>query len=269
MGCNRPPFPEPERTCQHPSMTTADVRPATRPLTAADLDWVLDLIEPRRRQLAEQAPHFWNPAPGARALHGRFLGGQIADPHLVTLRTDHGFVFAGPRGDGFVIDDFLVDSDDRWPTDGAALVRDAVADRSVRIVCPVHELGRYRLAKDLGLTVAESWWTHDLVSGAAVEPDGAQFPSDRQLPGDGLISVEGTSGRLLPAPPVYAPGGPVLILSRIAAPESLAAAEQQAGAAGATVAVVPQRADDLSRAQLLSAAGYRRTTDYYDGVPVG
>ena len=229
----------------------------TRPLTAADLDWVLGLIEPRRQQLAEHAPHFWNPAPNARDLHSRFLGDQLANPDLVTLRTDHGFVFAGHRGDGFVIDDFLVDADDRWPTDGAALVIDAVGGRSVRIVCPVHELGRYRLAKDLGLTVAESWWTHDLDPVAGVQA------------GDGQISVDGTSGRLLPAPPVYDPGGPVLILSAVASLESLEAAERRAAAAGSTVAVVPQRADDLSRAQLLTSAGYRRTTDYYDGVPLG
>lgn len=237
-------------------MTTTDVRPVTRPLTAADLDWVLDLIEPRRQQLAEHAPHFWNPAPQARELHGRFLGDQLGRSEIVALRTEHGFVFAGPRGDGFVIDDFLVSADDLWPTEGGALVRDAVSGHSVRIVCPVHELGRYGLAKSLGLTVAESWWTHDLapLSGAEV--------------GSEEISVDGTSGRLLPAPPVYAPGGPVLILSAVASLESLAAAEREAEAAGCPVAVVPQRADDLTRAQLLTAAGYRRTTDYYDGIPL-
>jgi hypothetical protein len=224
-------------------------------LTAADLDWVLELIEPRRQQLAEYAPHFWNPAPNARRLHGRFLGAQIDNPELVTLRTDHGFVFAGPRNDGFIIDDFGVDSPDRWPTDGAALVRAAVTGHSVRIVCPVHELGRYRLAKSLGLTVTESWWTHDLDPAGSVRAGADQ------------ISVDGSTGRLLPAPAVYAPGGPVLILSTVGSRESLAAAERRAAAAGSPVAVVPQRADDLSRAQLLTAAGYRRTTDYYDGVP--
>jgi len=251
-------------------MTNQDVRPVTRPLTADDLDWVLDLIEPRRRQLAEHAPHFWNPAPRARELHGRFLADQLTNPELVTLRTDHGFVFAGPRGDGFVIDDFLVDSDDRWPTDGATLVHDAVGNRSVRIVCPVHELGRYRLAKTLGLTVAESWWTHDLdpVAGAASGAGPAAGTGGGQISG-GEITVDGTTGRLLAAPPVYAPGGPVLILSTVASTESLAAAERQAQAAGSTVAVVAQRADDLARRQLLTSAGYRRTTDYYDGVPRG
>lgn len=227
----------------------------TRPLSTTDLDWVLELIEPRRRQLADHAPHFWNPAPNARELHRRFLGDQLGKPEIVALRTDHGFVFAGPRGDGFVIDDFMVDADDRWPTDGAALVRAAVGDQPVRIVCPVHELGRYRLAKSLGLTVAESWWTHDL------------DPVVDAASGAGQIAVDGTTGRLLPAPPVYAPGGPVLILSAVASLESLAAAERQAEAAGSAVAVVPQRADDLARAQLLTQAGYRRTTDYYDGVP--
>lgn len=234
----------------------------TRPLTAADLDWVLDLIEPRRYELSEQAPHFWKPAPNARELHGRFLANQLDNPELATLRTDHGFVFAGPRGDGFVIDDFLVDADDRWPIDGAALVRAAVGDHSVRIVCPVHELGRYRLAKSLGLTVAESWWTHDL------EPSPEPEQGVDAGAGPDEISVDGTTGRLLPAPPVYAPGGPVLILSAVASLESLAAAEREAEAVGSTVAVVPQRADDLSRAKLLTSAGYRRTTDYYDGVPV-
>jgi hypothetical protein len=228
-----------------------------RPLTTDDLDWMLDLIEPRRRELAEHAPHFWRPAPDARELHGRFLGNQIGRPGTVALRTDHGFIVAGPRGDGYVVDDFLVDSDDRWPTDGAALVRTAAGGKSVRIVCPVHELGRYRLAKSLGLTVAESWWTHDL------EPAGASGSAPEQ------ISVDGTTGRLLPAPPVYAPGGPVLILSAVTSLASLAEAERRAAAAGCPVAVVPQRSDDLSRAQLLTSAGYRRTTDYYDGVPQG
>lgn len=241
-----------------PDMATEGV-PTVRALTASDLDWVLDLIEPRREQLRQHAPHFWNPAPDARELHRRFLGRQIAVPEMVTLRTEHGFVFAGPRDDGFLIDDMMVAPEELWPTEGAELVRAAVGRRAVRIVVPVHERARAGLAESLGLTVTESWWTRELEP----VPDGGSDAQDIQD-----ISVAGTTGRLLPAPPVYAPGGPVLILGQVSTGEALAAAERQAEAAGAPVAVVPHKAGDQARAALLQEAGYRRTTDYYDGVPV-
>lgn len=234
-------------------MATEGVR-GVRALTASDLDWVLDLLEPRRQQLKQHAPHFWNPAPNARELHRRFLGRQIEVPEMVTLRTEHGFVFAGPRDDGFLIDDMMVAPDELWPSEGEQLVRAAVDGRAVRIVCPVHERGRVRLAESLGLTVTESWWTRDL-----------QPVAEPAEVGD--ISVAGTTGRLMPAPPVYAPGGPVLILGKVSTADALAAAEHQAEAAGSPVAVVPHKASDLARAALLEEAGYRRTTDYYDGIP--
>ena len=168
-----------------------------RPLATSDLDWVLDLIEPRREQLRQHAPQFWNPAPNARELHGRFLGTQIGKPGTVALRTDRGFVFAGPRGDGFLIDDMLVASAELWPTDGTDLIKAAVDGHVVRIVCPVHERGRAEVAESLGLTVTESWWTRGLDPAQVAEP------------GTQEISVDETAGRLVSAPPVYAPGGPV------------------------------------------------------------
>lgn len=228
-----------------------------RPLTAADLDWVLDLIEPRRQQLRDHAPRFWNPAPNARELHRRFLGAQIGKPGMVALRSADGFVFAGPRGDGYIIDDLMVAAENLWLTEGVALIRAAVQSHPVRIVCPVHERGRAGAAESLGLTVSESWWTRDL---DPLEAGRSEAVADE-------ISVDGTSGRLLPAPPVYAPGGPVLIISNVSSPEALAAVERRAECAGAPVAVVPHKVVDQARAELLELAGYRRTTDYYDGRP--
>jgi hypothetical protein len=69
-------------------------------------------------------------------------------------------------------------------------------------------------------------------------------------------------GKLVPAPPVYAPGGPVLLVTRLPAALALAAIERAAAARGATVSVVAVRAGE--RGDLLEEAGYRRTTDYYE-----
>lgn len=72
--------------------------------------------------------------------------------------------------------------------------------------------------------------------------------------------------RLVPAPPVYDPGGPVLLVTRVLDATWLADAEHAAAARGATVSVVSQAPADHALAGLLTAAGYRRTTGYYSAV---
>ncbi|HEY9291130.1 MAG TPA: hypothetical protein VIP98_07625 [Microlunatus sp.] len=231
-------------------MTSAGVRE----LTQDDLDWVLDLGARRRARLAPYAPRFWNPAPNAREMHTNFLGNKINDPAVISIRTDHGFLFGDPGTDRYDVDDLALDDEARWPTDGLDLLRAAGAQGSLNFGCPVPETERRRAAETLGLRCAESWWHKDLSPEAGGTP-----PEDRK------INVEGASGMLLPAPPVYAPGGPVLLTGDVADATSLAAIETAAAAAGAPVAVVIQRADDAARAELLTSSGYLRTNDNYRG----
>lgn len=232
-----------------------------RELTQQDLDWVLDLSHRRRARIAPFAPRFWNPAPDAREVHATFLGNKIDNPDVLTIRTDHGFLFGYPGPDRLDIDDMALDAESRWPDDGIALLQRAGSLAALNVVCPVPEPERRSAVEAVGLAVAESWWTKDLTPAADPEP-----PAD-----DPKITAADASGVLVPAPPVYAPGGPVLLASNLGRDsgnptgDALAELEQAAAAAGAVVAVVPQPADDTARAALLSRHGYLRTSDFHRG----
>ena len=125
----------------------------------------------------------------------------------------------------------------------------------MRFVCPVPEPKRTALAVGLGLTCAETWWHRDLT----------ERPAD--FPDDASLQVRGAQGRLVAAPPLYAPGGPVLFVTEFHDRRALAAIERQAASCGAAVSVVTQAPDDGVREALLRTIGYRRTCDFYEGSP--
>ena len=227
-----------------------------RDLTEADLDWLLDLGAQRRARLAPYAPRFWNPAPNAREVHTAFLGDKINDPAVLSIRTDHGFLFGYPVADRYDIDDMALDDESRWDDDGLTMLRVAAAKRSLNFGCPVPEPERRAAAETLGLVCAESWWHKDLEPAAEPTP-----------PEDHKINVEGASGLIVPAPPVYAPGGPVLLTGDVSDAAGLAAVEAAAVAAGAPVAVVIQQSGDAALAGLLTDSGYLRTNDNYRNAP--
>jgi hypothetical protein len=239
--------------------TLAHVEP--RPLTLDDLDWVTGLAAARRARLTPFAPRFWNPSPDARVVHAEFLGRLIGSPDVMAVRSEHGFLFGLPRRgrllvDDMVVDDMVLTDDARWPDEGTAMLRHAARaahPAALRFVCPVPEQARADAARALGLTVAESWWHRDL-AGPPSAP-GARAAE----PGTEL----GEDCRLVPAPPVYDPGGPVLLVSTVSGPDALTRAERAAAARGATVSVVSQDPADAALATLLAKAGYRRTTDYF------
>jgi hypothetical protein len=226
--------------------TTGDARP----LTLADLAWVLDTGGERRKRLAGFAPRFWRPAPEARDRHQEFLSHQIQDPNVVALRTDHGFVFAARSGEMLVIDDMALDDDHLWPEDGTILLRSVFEHGNLRFVCPVPELARTRTALDLGMTLGEAWWHRDLP--AVVSATAVVDPS---------VRVDGAAGRLVEAPPIYAPGGPVLLVFEVDSGASLAAIEGAAAAEGAVVSVVSRSPGQP--VDLLISRGYKHTTDFF------
>jgi hypothetical protein len=230
-----------------------------RPLTPADLDWVTGLAAARRARLAPFAPRFWNPSRDARAAHARYLGRLIDSPGVTSLRTERGFLFGLPQRGQFVIDDMVMAEDADWPADGVAMLRHAISHAAsgatTRFVCPVPEPARAGAARAVGLTVAESWWHRDLAGRPAAPAEPGKEPGE-ELGGD---------CRLVPAPLVYDPGGPVLLVTRVPGAAALTRAERAAAARGATVSVVSQDPADGPLAALLAKAGYRRTTDYYTG----
>lgn len=239
-------------------MRLSGLMPATlsglRPLVPDDLAWVLHLCELRRKRIAGYAVRLWRPAPGGRDHHRVFLSHQIQDPRVLSLRTDHGFVFAAPRADLLDVDDMGLDDDDRWPDDGIRLLQAVLQRSDARFVCPVPEPARTQTAVAAGMQLAESWWHRDLPT--TDPPTTATAPVD-----DPILDVPGASGRLVQAPPVYAPGGSVLLVLQVDSENALTAIEDAAIAAGAVVSVVPllpNQHDDL-----LTDAGYKRTTDFF------
>lgn len=228
---------------------------SVRPLVADDVDWVLDLTRARREALAPHAPRFWNPAPDAAARHRAFLAHLVEDPATLTLRTDHGFAIAMPGERRRLVDDMVV-APEAWSTEGEALLRAVLDDgRPVRLVAPAHEPERRAAAELLGMALVEVWWHRDLpVAQVRGESERIQLTTD------------GAAGRLVPAPPVYDPGGPVLLVTDVATAPALAAIEAEAAGRGATVSVVTQAPEDLVREALLVGAGHRVTTYFFEGA---
>lgn len=94
----------------------------------------------------------------------------------------------------------------------------------------------------------ESWWHLDLCS--TISPVAADHS---------ILTVAGASGHLVEAPPVYAPGGLVLLVLAVDDEAALVAIEPAAAAAGAVISVVPRfpgQSEDL-----ITDAGYKRTTE--------
>jgi hypothetical protein len=154
-----------------------------------------------------------------------------------------------------VVDDMAMERDVFWPLDGEELLRAAGQVGRLRFVCPVPELLRASAATAVGLSVAESWWHRDLMQ---VSSD---LPHEVELG----VRVDGAVGCLVAAPPVYAPGGPVLLVTSLTDPAALRVIEDEAARRGAPVSVVSQKPDDQELAELLRFAGYKRTTEFYEG----
>lgn len=228
---------------------------AVRRLTPPDLDWLVERLDARRRALTPFAPVYWRPAPDARTRHRDYLAFLLSEGGAVGFRTDDDLIVAQPRGLGWLIDDAAV-ADDKWDSDALQLweaLRSEVAG-SMRWTCPVPERARLDFAESRGFRRTESWWHHH-TSGELSTVDG-----------DGLVHVAGASARLVPAPPVYAPGGPILFLTDVRDPASaLGQALSTSRRCGSPVVVVSQPAADSTLGEQLEAHDFTRHCDFLDG----
>lgn len=227
--------------------------PDVRPLTQADLDWAVDLTRQRRERLEVHAPRFWRAAADATERHRAFLSHLIDDDATLSVRTEHGYLVAMDPGPYLLVDDMAVEPAEHWAREGVALLRHAADLGRLRFVVPGCESERLDAALDLGLEPAEIWWHRDL------EP----FTGLNVVSEDKSVTVDGAEGRLVPAPPVYDPGGPILLVTSVETPEALARVEQSAARRGAMVSVVPQLPSDVALSRLLNAAGYTLTTFFF------
>jgi hypothetical protein len=228
-----------------------------RPLTVNDVAWAVSRLGDRRAQLEPFAPVFWRPAADAEQRHREFLTYLLTDGGGVGFRTDTALMIAQPAKLGWVIDDAAV-HDDTWTGDGEGLWRAVTATVSghIRFVCPVPETARQKFARSKGFRRVTSWWHWN---GPVTKPAAANNEP----------SVPGASASLVPAPPIYDPGGPILFLTEVQDSErALAAARLQAQVVGSPVVVVDQPVDNDALDAALTANGFIRHCDFLALAPM-
>lgn len=229
---------------------------AARPLRVGDIAWAVERLRDRRSGLAPFAPVLWRPALHAAQLHEEYMTYLLGDGGAVGFRTDTELMIAQRSGPGWVIDDVAI-HEGAWTDDGEELWRALSSEISerTRVVCPVPDPALLRFMQLKGLRRVESWWHWNtpLAESAAtrVEP-----------------SAPGGSARLVRAPPIYDPGGPILFLSDVEDGKSaLVAARQQAREVGAPVVVVNQPVADAALHAALESTGFVRHCDFLEGDP--
>lgn len=231
-----------------------------RSLEPGDVPWAADLMEDRRQLYARYSPVFWRPASGITDRHASFLGRQIAAAPNVGLRTDHGFIIGQRRGAEGFVDDFAIDADGTWSDDGSALLIAAWEQLAaggadvLRVVTAKADETKVRMLEDRSLQLVDQWWVKPL------RPEGSSTTTGR---------VDGPwfSGILGPAPPVYDPGGPVLLADRLDDGCALAELESEAQRIGAVLLVVPTL-PQADREQLLEQRDWSVASQWYLGQPL-
>lgn len=228
-------------------------------MTPVDVDWIVYCLAPRRQALAAYAPVYWHPASDADLRHREFLAFLLDDGDALGVRTNDSFMLAQRRGDGWMVDDAVVAGDD-WESEGALLWEALCGALTgpVRWVCPVPERSRREFAERCGFEVGESWWHREVIGYVVPSPSDA---------GSDVINLVGASARLVSAPPIYSPGGPILFLTDVRDPETvLGEALDGAPGLGSPVVVVAQPAHDLALARQLLTHDFTRHCDFLDGL---
>ncbi len=228
----------------------------------ADFDWAADLLDRRRQQYAAYSPVFWRPATNVAAAHADFLRATCVRPGAVALRTDGGFAMSTGNDGRCFVDDFAVEDPDLWATEGRELLLAVWAaarsddQRTLRAVTARRDEPKRNLLVGLGLEVAARWWVKEL------DPTGDATTW-------GPVALGTATALIMPAPPVYDPGGPVCLLGDIPSEQAGAAADA-AAPHGAVLAIVQREGAASATAAsdpVLEAAGFHNPSEFYEGTP--
>jgi hypothetical protein len=164
------------------------------------------------------------------------------------------------------VDDFAVEDDARWSTEGRELLRavwraaSASGQPVLRAVTARLDEPKRSMLSDVGLLVASRWWAKELAPSATAVTAVSWGP----------ITVGDVPGLLVPAPPVYDPGGPVCLLGDLE-PERAIVAAEDAAAAGAVLAIVRRErapGEVPETEPVLEAAGFHNPSEFRPGTPV-
>jgi GNAT superfamily N-acetyltransferase len=228
------------------------------------------LAELKREEYRHNASPFQVPAPDARSVHEAFLAKLLFwDGFLVAVHDGQdgvdGFIVARvgsappPFGEGplFHVDDFMVAAPSLWTSVGRALL-EYVAAEAASAGAPKAIVVSGSRAVDapkvdflagLGLLCEAEWWVKP------IEPTQGEPVAKKSF--DAIVG---------PAPPVYKPGGPTCLATRVESPDALHALERFAAASEAVIVIVPTLAtrDDLRRE--LRTRDYVVASEWYTGT---
>lgn len=225
-----------------------------------DCAWAAELMQKRRNNYASYSPVFWHQSPKAKSLHVESLHHQIVRENIIARRTGHGFIIAELRHLQGFVDDFAVDEDSRWDDEGRELLFNAwhrliaKGATSLTIVSAKRDEAKNRLIDSVGLSLIQQWWVK------SVMPTG----DDKRQ--DGPIEDKGFNGYLGPTPPIYDPGGSVLLIRDIKDKTSLEDIEKQGSRWGAVLIVVSQTPNS-PRIGELEKKGYEVAPEWFAGKP--
>lgn len=234
----------------------------TRVMQNADFVWAASLMERRRAQYAKYSPVFWRPAEDVTEAHAQFMLATAARDGAVALRTRHGFAMSYPHEGRCFVDDFAVERDEHWSTEGRELLlavwaaARAMDQPVLRAVTARDDTPKAQVLADAGLAVTSRWWVKELTPAGPATSWGA-------------VTVADVDALVMPAPPVYDPGGPVCLLGDIDAARAVAAAAA-AAACGAVLAIVQRdgsSADVPASEPELETAGFHNPSEFYEGIP--
>jgi hypothetical protein len=152
----------------------------------------------------------------------------------------------------------------------------------VRVVTAHADNDKCAMLSALSLELAEQWWVRELSPGdrdVQAIPAGQATPAGQAAPA-GPVTGAGFSGLLGPAPPVYDPGGPVLLVSDLsvgpvlAGPDlagadlarvDLARVEREAARMGAVLLIVPAEPASARAGAIARHPGWTVASDWYLG----
>ncbi len=153
-----------------------------RKATASDIEAIIGLVEPSRRQYQKYQPTFWRKAANSAEVTRTFFTGLLAEQgtfFLVAVEGGQllGFLIArkfptppvyAPGGDTYLVDDFCVAGPQHWLTTGEALlshvstfIHEAGAAQIV-VVCGERDLAKAEMLRRSDLSIASNWWTKPL-----------------------------------------------------------------------------------------------------------
>ncbi|MEZ5225356.1 MAG: hypothetical protein R2710_01430 [Acidimicrobiales bacterium] len=225
-----------------------------RRLESDDVAAVEALLAAKRRQLAEWSPQFWRTAAGAVEVHELFLQWLLSDDANVGLTTADvdGVLIATPRDGAWLIDDFAVSGPGAWSTVGRALLEHAREQlgAGISVVCASRDVEQRALLDTCALVPYEEWWVADP---ALV----ATFASPAAASGDLPVAS------IVPAPPVYDPGGPVALVSTWDGERDSLAAYARAVDGECALVVVPVGFDDERRRAAVEDLGFTVASVWY------